>query len=139
MPNLLKGFRKFVEEKEQPDKYVSVVKKQLKVPKSLWLGMPVLVSNTKIGDKTIIDPTMFYVSDFDRDSVTIVNVPDPGDYEGEEGDIDSDPDDEINLDKKGIHGHVEFVLSRDDFYQLQTPQIPPGGDAMGGGMGMGGL
>ncbi len=137
--NLLRGFSLFVEEEEdkdhEPDSYVSTVKKQLHVPKKLWAGMPVLVSNTKLGNHMVTEPTMFYVKDFDDISVTLVNVPKPG--SNDDNDDKDDPDDEIDLDKQTIRGHLEITIDRDEFYKLQEPQVPPGGGGggMGGGLG----
>lgn len=117
---MLRGFRTFMED----DKYVSTIKKQLGVPKKLWLGMPVLVTNTKIGKHKIDTPTMFNVTDFDEKSVTVATVANTG---------VEDLDDEIDTDKIG---EIEITISRDDFYKLIEPQVPPGADT--GGM-MGGL
>ena len=130
MPNFLKGFRRFVEEKDQ---FVSTIKKQLDVPKKVWLGMPISLSNVKLGGHMITDPTIFYVTDFDDVSVTLTNVPKPG-HEHDDDYEEDDPDDEIDLDKDTIRGHIEVTIDRDDFYKLQEPQ----GMTQGGGMGMGG-
>ena len=143
---MFRGFSLFVEEEEDkdhaPDAYLSTAKKQMGIPKKLWAGMPILVSNTRIGKRMITDPTMFYVTDFDDTSVTLVNSPKPGSLDDtSDGEPAEDPDDEIDLDKGTVHGHIEITISRDDFAKLQEPQIPPGMDAssMGGGMGgMGG-
>lgn len=127
----MKSFRTFIEEKEaKPANFVNTIKKQMGVPKKLWLGMPILLSNVKLGKHTIGSPTMFYVSDFDKSSVTLVNVPDPS-YEGD------DLDGEIDLDKRTVRGDIEVTIDRDDFYDLQEPQITPGADTTG--LGMGGL
>jgi len=132
MPNFFRGFKIF--EAEHPDQFVSTVKKQLKVPKTVWLGMPVTISNTKIGGQLVREPAVFYVTDFDDASVTIANVPTPGNL-----DIDDDPDDEIDTDDTFLKGKHDFTLSRDEFYKLLEPQIPPGVDTstMGGGGGLG--
>lgn len=113
----MEGFRQFVEKKD----YVSVIKKQLGVPKKLWMGMPIPLSNVKLGKHKIIEPQTFYVKDYDDISVTLVNVEMP----------DEDQDDEIDLDKTGS---IEVTISRHDFEKLLEPQIPAGADTtmMGG-------
>ena len=121
------GFRQFVEKTD----YFSVVKKNLRVPKRLWFGMPVIVSNVKIGHKKITKPTIFYVKDFDRDSVTINSLSDPG-----VSDKDCDFDDEIDLSKDD--DEIEAIITRDDFQKLMEPQIDPNA-AAGGAGGMGGM
>lgn len=130
MRNLFKGFKFF--EEDEPDKFVATVKKQLKVPKAIWLGMPVTISNTKIGNQLIREPAVFYVTDFDDASVTIANVPTPGNMDTD------DLDDEIDTDDSFLKGKHSFTISKDEFYKLLEPQMPPGADTSGMG-GMGGM
>lgn len=130
--NLLYGFREFVakdndSDQEKPDAYLSTVKKQFKIPKKLWLGMPILLSNTKIGKHKITSPTMFYVKEFDDSSVTLTNVLDVG--QPEDPNDESDMDDEIDLDKGDVHGRIEVTISREDFDNLSMPQTYAGLDA----------
>jgi NACalpha-BTF3-like transcription factor len=117
MVNHFEGFRRYheKEEKEKPDQYVSTVKKQLGIGKKLWMGMPVVLSNVKIGKSMIRDPRVFYVTDFDDATVTIKNVKNPMSQEEE------DMDDEINLDKDDWD-QKQFVLPRNDFYKLLEPE-----------------
>lgn len=127
MVNLFKGFSEyaFKNDKSEKNKYVSTVKKQLYVPKKIWMGMPLLISNTKIGKQMITSPTMFYVTDFDNNSVTLTNVPrseEPFDAE------EDDPDGEIDLDKGMIKGRVVLTISKQDFESLQEPQTFQGMD-----------
>jgi hypothetical protein len=125
--NLLKGFKLFeAEKKPQKDAFVNTIKKQLGVPKKLWLGMPLLVSNCKLGNQMIREPTMFYVKDFDDDSVTIKNLPNA---------TSDDEDGEIDVSKGTIHGEIEAIITKKDFYNLQEPQGMQAGGGMGGGMG----
>jgi len=125
-------------DKEEPDSFQSQAKKVLGVSKKLWTMMPLLLSNVKLGNHKIIEPTMFYVKEFDDDSVTLTNVPKDGQPD-DESDYD-DPDDEIDLDKSTITGRIEVTISKDDFDGLQKPQTFQGMDTMslriGGGGGM---
>jgi hypothetical protein len=63
--NLFNGFREFAFKndtgEERPDNFISTVKKQFNVSKKIWLGMPLLLSNVKLGKHLITDPTMFYM------------------------------------------------------------------------------
>ena len=139
--NLFTGFRLFVELAEPEDgedkgSFLAHSKKTFGVAKKLWLGMPLLLSNTKLGDYKVIEPKMFYVKDYDDTSVTLTNVLNPM-TEKEPG--EDDPDDEIDMedDTEG-QGQVEITISREDFEDLQKPQTFPGMDTMslrlGGGM-----
>lgn len=140
--NLFRGFSEFVSQEEDKGdddkgKFVSTVKKQLKVPKKLWLGMPILLSNVKLGKHKVTTPTMFYVSDFDDDSVTLTNALEVG--QPEDSTDEDDPDNEIDLDKNNIDGRVKITISREDFEGLQQPQTFQGMDPTqlrppGGGM-----
>lgn len=127
----MRTFRQFSEEK---DKYVSTIKKQLKVPKKIWLGMPLLLSNVKLGKQKVTSPTMFYVKDFDDNYVTITNVMDIG--QEEDPIDDDDPDGEIDISKRDIHGKIEVTMSKMDFEKLQEPQGMSQGQDAGG---LGGL
>jgi hypothetical protein len=132
MVNLFRGFSEFAfkgdDDNQDKSKYVSTVKKQLSVPKQVWMGMPLLISNTKIGKQMITTPTMFYVTDFDDSSVTLTNVPKPG--EPDDIEDEDDPDNEIDLDKQTIKGRIEFTISKEDFESLQEPQTFQGMDTM---------
>jgi hypothetical protein len=125
----MQGFKEFAKK----DDYLSTVKSQLKVPKSLWVGMPILLSNTKLGKYRIDRPTMFYVTEFDDQWVTITNVLEVGQPE----DGEDDPDNEINVDKNRIVGRIQTTISREDFDDLQQPQTFQGMDTtqlrLGGG------
>lgn len=127
----LSGFRRYVE-----NSFVGTVKKQLGVPKNVWLGMPITVSHTKIGNHMIIDPMTFFVTDFDSAEVTIKSVPKPGYGEDDDygNDEEDDGDDEINMDKGSIQ-NLSFTLSKKNFYKLLEPIVPP----QDAGMGLGGL
>lgn len=119
-------FKTFFEEEES--KFLPTVKKQLGVPKVMWLGMPFLVSNTKLGKHKITEPTTFYVTDFSDDYVTLSNVPKPGygqNANGPEDIDDDDPDDEIDMSRGTISGRSEITITRKDFEALQEPQMPP--------------
>lgn len=128
----MKGFRQFVE-KEDPEKFVSTVKKQLDIPKRIWLGMPLTISNTKIGKQMITSPTMFHVTDFDDVYVTLASIANPGHEHDGEPDYE-DPDDEIEMDTDNVRGKFEITINKKDFYKLLEPQISQGTDMgmMGG-------
>lgn len=137
MPNLFKGFRLFEKAdkpegpEDEPESMVDITKKQFGIDKKTWIGMPLMVSNTKLGKHMIRQPTMFYVSEFDDDTVTLTNVLDPTDM----GDEDDDEDDEIDLDRNDLHDTIEITISKSDFYELQKPQgMQPAGAGLGGGM-----
>lgn len=125
-------------EEQRPDNFISTIKKQLPlIKKMLWFGMPVVVSNVKLGKIMIRDPRVFYVTDFDDGTVTIQSVENPG-FEGEGGDID----DEIELDREDDPDENTFTIPRDAFYQLLEPPNFQGADfqkasmtAFGGGGG----
>ncbi len=122
MINYFEGFSRFheKEEQEKPDQYVSTLKKQVDIPKKLWMGMPVILSNIKIGKVSIRDPRVFYVTEFDDETVTIKNVKNPMSQEEE------DMDDEINLDKDDWD-QKQFTIPRKEFYKLLEPEVQ-GGD-----------
>lgn len=132
--NLFSGFKLWEAEyepekdRDKADNFISVIKKHVGVPKKLWFGMPILVSNTKIGDKFYREPTMFHVTDFDKHSVTIELIPDSGYTGDEEGEID----DEIDLDDTDNRSKESIILTRTEFVKLLEPQIPPGADMSAG-------
>lgn len=103
----MQTFRQFVE-----NKFINIAKKQLNIPKRLWFGMPLMISHAKIGNYNVVQPTMFYVKDFNRDSVTISNLQDP---------LQQDSDDEIGIDNNSIEATIDI----NDFYKLLTPDAPP--------------
>lgn len=124
MINYFEGFHSFHEkagaapdkpEKPAKDQYVSTIKKQAHIPKKLWMGMPVILSNVKIGKSMIREPRVFYVTDFDDGTVTIKNVKNSMSQEEEDG------DDEINMDKDDW-AQKKFIIPRDDFYKLLEPE-----------------
>ncbi len=124
MPNLFGGFKVFCEEHTRPDSFVSQIKKQVHVPKKLWFGMPVVISNTKLGEHLIREPTAFYVVDFDSHTVTIKPVP----YAYN----DEDMDDEIDLADDHEEGE-EYTITRDNFFRLLEPPNYQGADFNGAG------
>lgn len=150
MRNLFGEFKVFCEkDNDRPDSYVSQIKKQTKVPKKIWLGMPVVISNTKLGDSMIREPTAFYVIEFDTHTVILKPVP----YAYG----DEDQDDEIDLEKDDGKGKT-FTITINNFYKLVAPQNFQGADfntagsgiqfksagntltgPSSGGMGMGGM
>jgi hypothetical protein len=114
--NLFKNFKLF----EEKTPYVDIVKKQLGVSKSLWLGMPVLISNVKLGKIKITKPTMFYVKDFNDNTVTMKSSLFPTSAEDSDDEIDVSGDDEQR----------DIIISRNDFYNIQEPQgMQAGGGA----------
>ncbi len=121
-----------------PDSFLAQSKRVFGVPKKTWLGMPLMLSNVKLGPHKIVQPTMFYVTSFDKTSVTLTNVPTEGQPD-DESDYD-DPDDEIDMSKSALTGRIEVTISRDDFNDLQKPQTFQGMDTtslrIGGGGGM---
>jgi hypothetical protein len=129
MSNLLVGFKLFVEKKaEAPDSYVSTIKKQLKVPKKLWFGMPITLSNVKLGGHLIRQPAAFYVTDFDSHTVTIKPIPYAAlDKDGNGDDID----DELDLDTADNLGKKSITMTRDTFLKLMEPPNYQGADFAG--------
>lgn len=125
--NLFANFKLY--EGERPDMFASTIKKQFKVPKSLWFGMPILISNAKLGKYKIRQPKMFYVTDYDRNTVTLKPMPD---YPGIDNDDDV-IDDEIDKDRKD-NDAGEVIIAKKEFYKLLEPEgMQPGGDPMAGG------
>lgn len=116
----MNSFRKFIE-----SKFFGTLEKQLKIPKKLWEGMPLLVNHAVIGNIHIVKPTMFYVSEFNRDYVTIKSFKD-------EPITPDEMDDEVDLSTD--NDPIEATISRKDFEKLSefdsVPQNPMG--SMGG-------
>ncbi len=126
MANFFVGFRVFCEDSSRPDSFVSQIKKQAHVPKKLWMGMPVVISNTKLGEHLIREPRAFYVTDFDSHTVTIKPVPNAA------TDDDNDVDGEMDLGEDDIVGQ-EYTITRDNFYRLMEPPNFQGADFNGAG------
>lgn len=128
------GFRKFFEEEGEGNKFVSTIKKQLHVPKALWLGMPIVMSNAKIGGHMIHQPTTFFVTDFNDEEVTIRSVGFPGYGEDGTDDSDDDIDGEIDMDRGDLNAGKEFIITREAFYKLLQPDASSSlaGSPMGG-------
>lgn len=115
----MQGFRQFVEHE-----FFNTIKKQLKVPKKLWYGMPFLVYNAKIGNYHIVKPTMFFVTDFNRESVTISSMKD------EPFNIDNLEDFDDEIDMSTDNEPIEATISRADFEKLSMPDSPPADGGM---------
>lgn len=123
MVNLFAGFRNFNEESKAPG-YLNTLKKQEKIPKHLWLGMPFAVGankHFKVDGQTFKGPMVFYVSEFDSVTVTLKLVRNPMDFDND------DPDDEIDLDTKN-HAEQEFTILRSIFEKLLEPDNIQGAD-----------
>ena len=129
MSNLFGGFRLFAEEeKKSPDNFVATVKKQVEVPKKLWFGMPITLSNVKLGNHMIRQPAAFYVTTFDSHTVTIRPVPYSSlDKDGNGDDVD----DEIDLDQADDLGK-EVTITRSKFMKLLEPPNYTGADFASG-------
>ena len=118
------------EQEEDKQSHVAIVKQQFKIPKTLWQGMPLLLSNVKLGKRQIREPTVFYVNKYDANTVTLCNMLSTGEPEPFE-----DEDGEIDLDDTKLTDKIEIIISRDDFYELQKPQgMQPGMPPPGGGL-----
>lgn len=117
------SFRQFFE-----NKFADIMKKQLRIPKNIWVGMPILVGNVKLGGKKIVEPTTFIVKKYDDNSVVLsASVEEPA---------MPDDDGEFDVSKNLLNPNQEFVVSIEQFYKMIEP---PPGQASGGGMGMGSL
>lgn len=120
----MRSFTQFME-----SKYLDNIKNQFGVQKHLWMGMPIVLSNVKLGDDFFREPTTFYVSDFDKSIVTIKTVLNPL-Y-----DLEFDKDEEIITDR---NTQKEFTLSRKKFEELLEPENFTGADFSSASRGMGG-
>jgi hypothetical protein len=128
MGNFFSNFKLF------ESKFPSTIKKQFEVPKSLWYGMPLMVSNAKLGKYDIKQPKMFYVTDYDKKTVTLKPMPKyPGiDTDDDSKHMDDDQDDEINRDKLDDDAG-EVIIARKSFYKLLEPEgMQAGGGDIGG-------
>ena len=101
-------FSKFLEDSS----YQDIMSKNARISKKLWFGMPVIVTNAKVGKLMIKQPTIFYVQDFNKDNVTLRMVGD------EVYDIDNAG--EINVGGMNELEGEEFTISMKDFYDLMT-------------------
>ena len=126
MVNLFGSFRLFAEkENKSPDSYVATIKKQVQVPKKLWFGMPITLSNVRLGNHLIRQPTAFYVTDFDSHTVTIKPVPFSAlDKDGNGDDVD----DELDLDTADHAADKLITITRDKFLKLLEPPNFQGSD-----------
>ena len=109
-------FSKFLEDSS----YQDIMSKNARISKKLWFGMPVIVTNAKVGKLMIKQPTIFYVQDFNKDNVTLRMVGD------EVYDIDNAG--EINVGGMNELEGEEFTISMKDFYDLMTPPSDAGLD-----------
>jgi hypothetical protein len=127
MSNLFEGFRRFAEDKAPG--YLNTIKKQERVPKKLWYGMPLMIGANKrinLDGKVFTGPMTFYVTEFDNAVVTMKLVRNPMDFSNMD-----DPDDEIDLDNNFDDGEQKFTIPRAVFEKLLEPDNEPGADFAG--------
>lgn len=124
--NLFANFKLFESEVDKgKDAFVNAMRKYFKIDKSVWLGMPLLITHTKLGKYDIEEPTMFYVKDCNDKSVTLVNYKIP---------TDEVKDDDYDYEMVKVPRDIEVIITLDDFYSLQEPQGSSGGGMPGGGL-----
>lgn len=136
MVNYFEGFRDFTElaplpQPQQPQQqkapgYLDTIKKQQRVPKKLWLGMPVPIGANhpvKLGGRLFKGPVTLYVTEFDDATVTVKLVKNPMDFSNAD-----DPDDEIDFTNPDDDGDQTFVIPRSVFEKLLEPDNFPGVD-----------
>lgn len=135
MVNFFEGFREFAQpplpEPQQPQQqkapgYLNTVKKQVRVPKKLWFGMPLSIGANKtlrMDGKLFKGPMTFYVTEFDDSTVTMKLVRNPMDFSNED-----DPDDEFDPDNTDTDGEQVFTIPRSQFEKLLEPDNIPGAD-----------
>ncbi len=120
MYNLFEGFKLFEAD------FLGTIKKQVKVPKKLWFGMPLTIAankTIKIDGKTFKGPMVFYVTEFDDATVTMKLVRNPMDFSNED-----DIDDEIDFDNTEDGEEHEVTILRTAFEKLLQPDNPQGAD-----------
>lgn len=146
MVNLFKGFRLFAEEGQPPlpqpqqsqqqkapgfrsslgTNYANTIKKQIRVPKKLWFGMPLSIGANKtinLDGRLFKGPMTFFVTEFDDKTVTMKLVRNPMDFS-----FMDDPDDEIDPDNMDDGGEQQFTIPRSTFEKLLEPDNYPGAD-----------
>ena len=142
MVNFFRGFRLFAEaappgsqpplpQPQQPQQqkapgYLDTIKKQQRVPKKLWFGMPLMIGankQIKMDGKVFRGPMAFHVTEFDDTTVTMKLVRNPMDFSNLE-----DLDDEIDLDNTNDGGEQLFTIPRSVFEKLLEPDNVPGAD-----------
>jgi len=141
--NFFTGFREFSEEgmpQGQPNPVppqqnapqqnapglLDVMKKQMRVPKKIWKGLPFTVGankRIKMDGKVFTGPMTFYVDEFDDATVTLKLVRNPLDFTNMD-----DEDDEIDMDNTDDGGEQRFVIPRTVFEKLLEPDNQPGAD-----------
>jgi len=124
MVNFFEGFRRF--EEEVAPGYLDTIKKQERVPKKLWFGMPLSIGanrTIKLDGRLFKGPMTFYVTEFDDSTVTMKLVRNPLDFTNAE-----DPDDEIDFDNTDDGGEQSFTIPRSAFEKLLEPDNFQGAD-----------
>ncbi len=116
------GFRLFVEKTD----FLSTIKKQVRVPKKVWFGMPLTIGankTMKMDGRVFRGPMTFYVTEFDDATVTMKLVRNPMDFSNED-----DIDDEVDLDNVDDGEEHQFTIPRTVFEKLLQPDNPSGAD-----------
>lgn len=129
MMNFFAGFKKSFKEDNSAPGMLDVMKKQMRIPKKLWAGMPFTVGankRIKMDGKVFTGPMTFYVDEFDDSTVTLKLVRNPLDFTNMD-----DVDDEIDLDNTNDGGEQKFVIPRSAFEQLLEPDNFQGADFAG--------
>jgi len=132
MVNFFDGFRSFTEEggqsplpqPQQPQQqkapgYLDTIKKQMRVPKKLWYGMPLSIGANKtitLDGKLFKGPMTFSVTEFDDSTVTMKLVRNPMDFSNAD-----DPDDEFDPDNTDDGEEQAFTIPRPAFEKLLEP------------------
>ena len=123
--NYFTGFRRFTEDEQAPG-YFATVKKQQRIPKKLWLGMPFSIGadkTIKLDGKLFKGPMTFYVTEFDDKTVTMKLVRNPMDFSNAD-----DPDDEVDPENTNDGEEQNFTIPRSQFEELLEPNQFPGAD-----------
>lgn len=129
MINFFAGFKKTFKEDNSAPGMLDVMKKQMRIPKKLWAGLPFTVGankRIKMDGKVFTGPMTFYVTEFDDSTVTLKLVRNPLDFTNMD-----DVDDEIDLDNNDDGGEQKFVIPRSAFEQLLEPDNFQGADFAG--------
>ena len=126
MPNFFISFRRFVERDDRPRQsnvgrggYLDTIKKQMRVPKKLWMGLPLQIDAGRtitLDGKLFKGPLTLSVDEFDNATVTVKLIRNPMDFSNMD-----DQDDEYDPSNTDDGEEQTFVIPRLEFEKLLEP------------------